>query len=86
MSTTDDVDVTNYHLNAAERHGQKIAASHKDKGIEPLTDEELWVEHPQEDIVFLITGAKIHEVPENYLILDSFEEGYFYWEGWDDAV
>lgn len=83
MSTLDDIDVTNYHLNAAERYGQKVAAQHKEKHGEPVTDEELWAEFPQEDVVYLIMGAKEHEVPEHYLVLDAFEEGYFYSEVWD---
>ncbi len=80
----DDVDVTNNHLDAAERYGQRVAAKHHEHGSDPVTDEELWDEYPPEDVVFLITGAKVHDVPEHYLILDSFEEGYFYSEVWDD--
>lgn len=83
MSTMDDVEVTTHHLDAAERYGQKIAATHKERVGEPVTDEELWDEHSEGDVVFHITGAKMHDVPEYYLVLDSFETGYFYWEGWD---
>lgn len=78
--------VTNYHLNIAEKHGQSVAQAQIDAGYtEPLTDEELWDNHPQEDIVFLVTGEKMHDVDEGYLILDSFEDGYFRYGGWENA-
>lgn len=77
--------ITNYHLNVALAHGQKLAKAQQDAGhTEPLTDEELWEEYPQDEIVFLVTGEKMHDVDEHYLILDAFEEGYFYHEGWNE--
>lgn len=84
--TNDYFQVMNYHLEVARLHGEKVATHQIAEGrTEPLTDEELWDEFPQYDIVFLVTGEKMHDVDEGYLILDAFEEGYFYHEGWDNG-
>lgn len=80
----DEFIVTNKHLNLAMQYGEATAKIQREHGhTAPLTDEELWEEHPQEDIVFMVTGEKLHDVAEYYVILDSFEEGYFYYDGWE---
>lgn len=82
--TTDYFTITNYHLNVARLHGEKVAQHQQDEGrTEPWVEEELWEEFPDDEIVFLVTGEKIHDVDESYLIIDAFSEGYFYHEGWE---
>lgn len=84
--TNDYFTITNYHLNVALKHGEHVAKAQIDEGrTDPLTDEELWDTFPQDDIVFLVTGEKIHDVDESYLVLDAFEEGYFYYAGWGET-
>lgn len=82
--TNDYFTVTNYHLSVAHQHGSKVAKHQRDEGrTEPYTEEELFEEFPEDEIVFLVTGEKIHDVDESYLVIDAFSEGYFYEEGWD---
>lgn len=83
-----EIEVTNYHLNVAAKFGDTVARTHHGTGREPMTDAELYEQHPIDELVFAVTGEKVHDVPEHYLILDAFEEGYFYsdiWEADDDA-
>lgn len=79
------IEVTNYHLQIAKTYGESIAKAHVLAGKEPVTEEELWDEFEQDDIVWVVTGEKPHDVPEHFLILDSFEEGYYYADDWADA-
>lgn len=75
--------VTNYHLDLAKKHGENLAKLQIGLGhTEPLTAEELWDEHPEDELVYQVTGEKMHDVEESALITDSFEEGYFYYGEW----
>jgi len=75
--------VTNYHLNIAKMHGEKLAQHHQaENHSEPLGEEELHASL-EDSIVFLVTGEKEHDVDESYLIIDAFEEGYYREENWE---
>lgn len=83
--TNDYFTVTNYHLNIAMTYGEQTAKNQIERGHdEPLTEPELWTEHEPDELVFSVTGEKIHDVEESYLILDAFEEGYYYYDGWEN--
>lgn len=76
--------VTNYHLNIAKLHGEKIARHQQADGrTEPLSEEELLNEYPEDELIMLVTGEKEHDVDEAYLIVDAFEEGYYREDGWE---
>jgi len=82
--TNDYFTVTNYHLNLAKRYGEQTAKIQIERGhTEPLTEPELWDEHAPDELVFYVTGEKMHDVDESYLVLDAFAEGYFYYDGWE---
>lgn len=75
--------VTNYHLNIATKHGEKLAQHQQAEGhTEPLSEEELHASL-DDSIVFLVTGEKEHDVDESYLIIDAFEEGYYREGNWE---
>lgn len=73
--------VTNYHLNIAKQYGEKVAQHQREEGHTEA--DEPWLEHSQDEIIFLVTGEKEHDVDESYLIIDAFEEGYYREEGWE---
>lgn len=88
MTNDNEVEVTNVHLVVARKYGESIAAVHKNvlEKDGAVTEDELFEEHSEADVVWIVAGEKLHNVPEYYLIIEEFEDGYFYSDVWDNDV